>query len=82
MFGNRYGPEPLGVKESLKSALHGHQAKRLGDLRREVLENIDDLVAFVISPAGQCLHEGYSTLRPTINSISALLGMARILTLS
>ena len=73
MFGNRYGPEPLGREESLKSALHNHQAKRLGDLRCEVLENIDDLVAFIVSPAGQCLREGGDAPHHTINSVSAFL---------
>lgn len=46
---------------------HNHQTKCLADLRREVLDNIDDLVAFVVSPAGQGLQEHKYTLHQKVN---------------
>ena len=80
VFGNRYGPEPLRPEDSFHKAPHGGQVKRLSDLRREVLENIDDLVAFVVSPAGQWLRNRDSGPHHTMNSVSVLLEMARLLT--
>ena len=63
VFGNREGPESLTEEEASKVTIWNGKVKTLVELRREMLDAIDDLAALYSSPAGQGLRERDDRLR-------------------
>ena len=51
VFGYRDGPEPLKDDEAGKSTIHEGEKKTLADLRRHILDVIDDLTAICMQQA-------------------------------